>query len=127
MMTVFFHMDCYVGYKCMFEEEKETIFESFNIERFPRIFEVIKGYTDVQRLKSIYINKLKNFTNNSSNKNCDNRFRNWFKIIYEKNLSSIKIKTKRKKRNKNKIKSSNEIKKNGDDGSLAFSFNIFYY
>ena len=108
--------DCFLSYGllcglyCMFEEEKETIFENFNIERFPRIFEVIKGYTDVQRLKSIYINRLKCFINNSTNKNCDNKFWNWFEIIYDKNLSSITIKPKRKKRNKIKIKSSIEIK-----------------
>ena len=64
------------------------------------IFEVIKQYTCIKKLKSIYINKLKSFTQEFVNpNNKSNKFINRFKIIYEKDLSSIPIiKRKKKKR-----------------------------
>ena len=68
------------------------------------IFEVIKQYTDIKKLKNIYINKLKNYTQefvNSNNKN--DKFINLFKILYEKDLSSIPM-IKRKKKKKQKFK-----------------------
>ena len=68
------------------------------------IFEVIKQYTDIKKLKNIYINKLKNYTQefvNSNNKN--NKFINLFKILYEKDLRSIPM-IKRKKKKKQKFK-----------------------
>ena len=68
------------------------------------IFEVIKQYTDIKKLKNIYINKLKNYTQefvNSNNKS--DKFINLFKILYEKDLSSIPM-IKRKKKKKQKFK-----------------------
>ena len=100
--------DCFLSYGllcglyCMFKEEKETIFENFNIERFPRILEVIKGYTDVTKLKNIYLSKLKSFTKDNLKKNSDGIFRNWFKKIYERN----------------KVKSSNEVENKEEEIEL---------
>ena len=68
------------------------------------IFEVIKQYTDIKKLKNIYINKLKNYTQefvNSNNKS--DKFINLFKILYEKDLRSIPM-IKRKKKKKQKFK-----------------------
>ena len=86
----------------MFKKEEEAIFESFNIENFPKILEVIQKYTDLEKPKNIYINKFKSFTQEFVNiNNKSNKFINWFKILYEKDLSSIPI-IKRKKKKKNK-------------------------
>ena len=102
--------DCFLsygvmcGFYCMFKEKEKTIFERFNIEKFSMIFEVIKQYTDIKKLKNIYINKLKNYTQefvNSNNKS--DKFINLFKILYEKDLRSIPM-IKRKKKKKQKFK-----------------------
>ena len=101
--------DCFLaygimcGFYSMFKEKEESIFETFNIELFPKILEVIKQYTDIEKLKNIYINKLKSFTQEFVNVNNEsNKFINWFKILYEKDLSSIPTIKRKKKKNKKK-------------------------
>ena len=113
--------DCFLaygimcGFYCMFKEKEESIFETFNIELFPKILEVIKQYTDIEKLKNIYINKLKSFTQEFVNVNNEsNKFINWFKILYEKDLSSIPTIKRKKKKNKkkNKISKINKLDEN---------------
>ena len=96
--------DCFLAYGllcgvyCMFKDENEAIFENFNIEKFPRILEVIKEYTNIKNLKNIYLEKLESFTNEFIDyRNIDNKFQIWFKVLYEKDLSSIPFVEKRKK------------------------------
>ena len=113
--------DCFLaygimcGFYSMFKEKEESIFETFNIELFPKILEVIKQYTDIEKLKNIYINKLKSFTQEFVNVNNEsNKFINWFKILYEKDLSSIPTIKRKKKKNKkkNKISKINKLDEN---------------
>ena len=113
--------DCFLaygimcGFYSMFKEKEESIFETFNIELFPKILEVIKQYTDIEKLKNIYINKLKSFTQEFVNVNNEsNKFINWFKILYEKDLSSIPTIKRKKKKNKkkNKISKINQLEEN---------------
>ena len=69
------------------------------------IFEVIKQYTGIKKLKSIYINKLKSFTQEFVNhNNKSNKFINRFQILYEKDLRSIPIIKRKKKEKRQKFK-----------------------
>ena len=124
--------DCFLAYGllcgllCMFQEEKEIIFQSFNIEKFPRVLNVINEYTSIEKLKNIYNIKFENFCLEYINNNTDNQFQKWFKVLYEKDLSSIPIIERKKKNKKKKKKSKSNVdrNKNEDNQSINDSINI---
>ena len=109
--------DCFLAYSllcavyCMFQEENEKILETFNIKRFPKILKVIEEYSDIEKLENVYSNKFYSFTKSNIN-NIDNNIKNWFKVLYEKELGSIpniKRETKKNKKKKTKINMNNDV------------------
>ena len=121
--------DCFLaygllcGFLCMFKGEKETIFKKFNIEKFPYLFKVINDYTDIKNLKNIYDNKFGTFSQENSGKNADN-FQKWFKVLYEKNLSSIPIIEQKKESKKKKKKSKSHSERNKNEVKPRIEANI---
>ena len=123
--------DCFLvyallcGFLCMFKEEEETIFKSFNIEKFPYLLKVINVYTSIEKLKNIYDIKFENFSKENSGKNTDN-FKRWFKVLYEKNLSSIPIidRKKKNKKKKKKSKSNSNVNMNEEKPSIEDNIKI---
>ena len=121
--------DCFLaygllcGFLCMFKGEKETIFKKFNIEKFPYLFKVINDYTDIKNLKNIYDNKFGTFSKENGGKNADN-FQKWFKVLYEKNLSSIPIIEQKNESKKKKKKSKSHSERNKNEVKPRIEANI---
>ena len=96
----------FYGILCIFyimeKGKDESILATFNIDQFSKnIFDIMKQYPNIDKYEKIYNDKFEAFKNKSTKKNTE-IYREWFFILFERKLSSVKIIERKDETNNNK-------------------------
>ena len=110
------------GFVCLFDPSSEEEHKIFNYSKYKNYCEIINQCENYQEMEGYFKNRYKSFLNeNNDNKNLELE---WFKILFNKKLSTLPIPNrKKKKKQKKKEKSlkfteNNIQKENIDEGKI---------